>query len=120
MGMVTGERFPKTLRLSGRNEFAAVFDQGQVAVDQTLVVHAIRTDRRYCRIGLSVSKKVGSAPTRNYWKRCIREAFRRQRERLPTGLDIVIRPRRDARPDFGAIEASLGRLLKKLDRQLPR
>jgi ribonuclease P protein component len=113
-----GERFPKLLRLSGRDEFAAVFDNGRVEADRTLVVHAIRTDRSFSRIGLSISKKVGSSPTRNYWKRCIREAFRRQRSVLPTGLDIIVRPRRDARPDSRAIAESLYRLLKKIDRQL--
>jgi ribonuclease P protein component len=113
-----GERFPKLLRLSGREEFAAVFDQGRVEADRTLVIHAVRTERKFSRIGLSISKKVGSSPTRNYWKRCIREAFRRQRSVLPTGLDIIVRPRRDARPDSRAIAESLYRLLKKVDRQL--
>ena len=113
-----GEQFPKLLRLNGRVEFAAVFDHGRVEADRTLVVHAVRTDRQFSRIGLSISKKVGSSPTRNYWKRCIREAFRRQRSVLPTGLDIIVRPRRDARPDSRAIAESLYRLLKKIDRQL--
>jgi ribonuclease P protein component len=117
-GKLSGERFPKLLRLSGRDEFAKVFDEGHVEADRILVVHAIRTDRKYSRIGLSVSKKVGTSPTRNYWKRCIREAFRLQRVVLPVGLDIVVRPRRDARPDSRAITESLYRLLKKVDRQL--
>jgi len=115
---LSGERFPKLLRLSGRDEFATVFDQGRVEADRTLVVHAIRTDRKYSRIGLSVSKKVGNSPQRNFWKRCIREAFRRQRCVLPIGLDIIVRPRRDARADSRAIAESLYRLLKKVDRQL--
>lgn len=106
------------LRLSGRDEFTAVFDNGLVASDTTLVIHAIRNSRPYCRIGLSVSKKVGSAPTRNYWKRCIREAFRRQRQQLPIGMDVVVRPRRDARAKFQLIEISIVRLLKKLDKLL--
>lgn len=113
-----GERFPKLLRLSTREEFALVFDQGQVEADRVLVVHCVRNQLAYSRIGLSVSKKVGSSPTRNFWKRCIREAFRRQRSVLPTGLDIIVRPRRDARPTSRAIAESLYRLLKKIDRQL--
>ena len=113
-----GERFPKLLRLSGREEFAAVFELGRVEADRTLVVHALRTQRNYSRIGLSISKKVGSSPTRNFWKRCIREAFRRQRTVLPIGLDVIIRPRRDARPNARAIAESLYQLLKKVNRQL--
>ncbi len=118
--MITGQQFPKVLRLRGRDEFATVFDRGMVASDKSLVVHAIRTLLPFSRLGLSVSKKVGSAPTRNYWKRCIREAFRRQREHLPTGMDFVVRPRRDARAEYHAIEVSLLRLLKKIDKQLGR
>jgi ribonuclease P protein component len=113
-----GQGFPKQLRLSGREEFALVFDKGTVATDRALVVHAIVSQRTLTRIGLSISKRVGTAPTRNYWKRCIREAFRKNRHRLPSGLDVIIRPRRDARANYHQIENSLVQLLKRLARQL--
>jgi ribonuclease P protein component len=115
-----GNGFPKAMRLSGRESYAAIFARGLVATDSTLVIHALTNDLSFTRIGLSVSKKVGTAPTRNYWKRCIREAFRRNRTKLPTSLDIIVRPRRGARPDYIAIELALVQLLKRLSRQLAK
>lgn len=41
-----------------------------------------------CRLGLTVSTKVGNSPQRNYIKRCIREFFRRNKY-LFQNLDVV-------------------------------
>jgi len=42
------------------------------------------------RLGLTVGKKVGGSVVRNRVKRRLREAYRLNRERFPTGYDIVI------------------------------
>jgi ribonuclease P protein component len=42
------------------------------------------------RLGLSVSRKVGSAVVRNRVKRLLREAFRTSASALPPGLDLVV------------------------------
>ena len=110
--------FPKRYRLRTRAEFERVFQEGWVASDRTLVVHAVRNGLAYARLGLSVSKRVGNAPTRNRWKRWIRESFRQHRQQLPSGLDIIVRPRRDAVADFQAVVQSLRRLSQQCDRKL--
>lgn len=48
------------------------------------------------RLGLTVSKKVGNAVTRNRIKRSVREHFRLNRSALPAGLDINIIARQPA------------------------
>jgi ribonuclease P protein component len=110
--------FPASRRIKRQLDFAAVFERGKVAADDVLVIHAIRAEDKPSKIGLSVSKKVGHAPLRNRWKRLMREAFRRNAAQLPNHLWLVIRPRRGAAPDYRAIEQSLLRLARKLERKL--
>ena len=83
-----------------------------------LVLHAARGKQTWTRIGLSVSKRVGNSPVRNRWKRLIREAFRRQKIELPSGIDIVARPKRGAMPDHELVFDSLLKLALQLDRKL--
>jgi ribonuclease P protein component len=112
-------RFLQIYRLKLRSDFNIVFEKGLVAADHTLVTHAVRNSLGYTRIGLSISKRVGSAPMRNRWKRWMREAYRLNRHDLPTGLDVVIRPRREAQGSFHAVEKSMRKLFRELDRKLP-
>ena len=64
----------------------------------------------YCRIGLSVSSRVGGAVVRNRWKRLLREAFRLHRDELPAGVDFVAIPRPGCEPELGWISEALVRL----------
>ena len=41
------------------------------------------------RVGLIVSKRIGTAPARNYVKRVFRELFRRNQDHLPRGSDLL-------------------------------
>lgn len=114
------QRFPKSARLRRQAEFDLVYREDSFAADDVLVIRARRNGKPTSRLGLSVSRKVGNAVVRNRWKRIIREAFRRQRRELPTGLDLVIRPKKGARCEFAAVERSLGRLALRLNRKLSR
>ena len=113
-------RFPRDLRLRSPADFARVYERKVHASDEVLVINADRNGRDDSRLGLSVSRAVGGAVTRNRWKRLIRDAFRRSRERLPGGLDLVVRPRKGARPDHELIVQSLERLTVQLARRLAR
>ena len=54
-------------------------------------------------LGLTVSKKVGTAVERNRVKRRIREWFRRSRAALPQNLELVVIARRGA-AEIGMLE----------------
>ena len=114
----TDERFPKSVRLISQLDFDRVFHEGVVANDSVLVIHAVRGKVTWTRIGLSVSKRVGNSPIRNRWKRLIREAFRRQKSELPIGIDMVVRPKRGAVPNYEYVYNSLQKLALLLERKL--
>lgn len=89
-----GQTFPRSHRLSGRKAFAAVyagkFRQGRKA----LLIFAIANSTGHGRLGLSVSRKVGTAPQRATIKRRLRDAFRKTPtlRNAPVDWLIVVRP----------------------------
>jgi ribonuclease P protein component len=111
-------KFGKELRLRKPAEFDRVYKARVYAADDVLVINGDASGLAYSRLGLSVSKKVGNAMVRNRWKRLIREAFRLSHEQLPPGLDLVVRPQKNAAADFEAISRSLPALAARLARRL--
>ena len=82
--------FPKSKRVRGREEFAAVFDARVRQSRGPLTAYAIPTDRPSPRLGLSVPRRVGTAPRRNRIKRLLREAFRLMQHDFPRPYDLVV------------------------------
>ena len=117
---MTEQKFPKSVRLVRQFEFDRVHDGEVFAADETLVIKAVKNSLNKTRMGLSISKKVGNAVCRNRWKRLIRECFRKQKLELPEGIDMVVRPRKGAYCDYKAIDKSLSRLVKQIERRLNR
>jgi ribonuclease P protein component len=90
----TSLRFGRDKRLGHDTEFDAVYET-RVRKNRPPFSMSSKPNTlgRY-RLGLSIPKKVGSAPRRNRFKRLIREAFRLEQHALPgmpdVGYDIVI------------------------------
>lgn len=117
---MSDERFLRKYRLRSRADFQRVYDADTLAADHCLVVRGCANELDYSRLGLSVSRKVGPAVLRNRWKRLIREAFRRTRDQITPGLDMIVRPRAGASPDFRQIAESLLKLAGQLARKRRR
>ncbi|EMI54185.1 ribonuclease P protein component [Rhodopirellula sallentina] len=113
---MSGNEFPKSIRVVKGDDFTRVLRRGGCAADGTLVVFALpRTDEADgpTRLGVTIPKKTGKAVTRNQWKRLIRESFRTQRDTIPNGYDLVVRPKKDAELGWKEIRRGLPRLAKK-------
>ncbi|MEW5975296.1 MAG: ribonuclease P protein component [Acidobacteriota bacterium] len=92
-----------------------MYEEGRRKSAETVQIFFLGNDLNRPRFGVSVSRRFGGAVRRNLWKRWLREAFRRNRERLATGFDIVAQPRLGERsPDFRAIKRDLDALLGSL------
>jgi ribonuclease P protein component len=113
-------RFAKEHHIRKEADFERVYAARVYAADDVLVVNGCENGLRHCRLGLSVSRKVGNAVTRNAWKRRIREAFRLSREELPAGVDLVVRPQKGAVLNYATIARSLPVLAKKIGKRLSR
>ena len=83
------ERFPKAARLLKRRQFLAVQRSRHRVVTKHFIIYARRGRPKALKIGITVSRKVGKAHTRNRIKRLVREAFRQNRNVLPRGLSLV-------------------------------
>jgi ribonuclease P protein component len=81
-------------RISRSRDFDAVYRRGRSAAGRHLVVYVFpreeANDVSPARLGLSVSRKVGDAVTRNRVKRVLREQFARHASQLPPGVDVVV------------------------------
>lgn len=74
--------------------FERVFKTRCRSYDSILLVFCAPNGLTRSRLGLSVSKKIGNSPTRNRWKRLIREAFRKNPDQIPSGFDYVVIPQK--------------------------
>src|SRR6059058_467530 len=86
--------YPKSHRLGGTLQFAAVFDAKVKGARGPLVVYSLPNNLNHPRLGISISRRVGTAVRRNRIKRLLREAFRIHQHDLPGGYDLVfvVRP----------------------------
>ena len=116
-----GEGFPRARRVRKRLDYLRIQNQGRRYSTPHMLVFAISNPEPSegsgppTRFGVTVSRKVGNAVTRNRVKRWIRESCRRWGEALPQSLDIVVVARpQAARAGFAPISAELASLTKRL------
>ena len=76
--------------LTKRRDFELVLKEGVTLSSDYLVIYARPNELKFNRLGLSVSKKIGNAVTRNRIKRLLREALMKTLFGLPYHYDFVI------------------------------
>jgi len=82
--------FPPECRLKARRQFQTVYERGRRVRVPTLTLFGLPNTVGRCRLGITVTKRVGGAVIRNRAKRVLREVFRRNAARLEPPLDLVI------------------------------
>ncbi len=105
--------FSKQERLLKRADFLGLAGQGQKFHTSDFVVLCKEHPASAVRIGITVSRKVGNAVTRNRVKRMIREFYRQNKDFFaPADYNIIAKQ--------GAARLSLSELSKQLGRALQR
>ncbi|MBZ5199591.1 ribonuclease P protein component [Planomicrobium chinense] len=110
----------KQQRIKKNTEFQRIFKKGKSFANRQFIVYVLKNDQPEFRVGLSVSKKVGNAVTRNRIKRYIRQTFLELKDDVLPNADYVIIARQQAANlDFHESKKSLEHVLK-IARALPR
>ena len=99
----------KEYRLCKRFEFRCVYQRGNAVKNRNFVLYYRPNRLGKCRIGFSVSKKIGKAVVRNRVKRCLREACRLHLTAFAKGYDYVFIARLPIRQEN---TAALGRQIQ--------
>ena len=101
-------------RLLAAAEFREVRQKGKRHASKGFVVHELRTEKGFARLGLSVSTRVGGAVRRNRVKRLLREFFRLNKHEFPPSSDILISARKGISvKGLGDVGKELGFLIKR-------
>ncbi|MBU5308688.1 ribonuclease P protein component [Clostridioides mangenotii] len=97
------------------SDFRKVYKHGKSFANKYLVIYILEKRTEESRIGISVSKKVGNAVTRNKVRRLIKEAYRINiDDKIKPGYDIVFIARvSSSNASFEDIDKSVKYLVKK-------
>ena len=83
----------KSYRVKRERDFNDIFTKGNNVANRRFVVYWLAKEQPHFRVGLSVSKKLGNAVTRNKIKRKIRHVLIEHQEQLVTN-DFVVMSRK--------------------------
>jgi ribonuclease P protein component len=85
-----GEQFQKSHRILKRETFRRTYEDGKKYQAKYFTAFLISNQRESSRLGITVTRKTGKSVDRNRSRRLVREVFRKNKWRVPPGVDIVI------------------------------
>ncbi len=108
---------PPAHRVRKRRDFERAYAEGDKVVTPEFALFARVNGMDHSRLGITTTRKLGNAVTRNRARRLVREAYRTHREQLPVGLDLVFVVRA---PLLQRVPAELGPILVRATGKLPK
>ena len=123
MGAPSGDaqRFVRADRLKKRYEFRQVQLSGRRIHTPHFLIVVQPNALHNTRLGITVTKKVGTAVQRNRIKRVVREVFRRNRQLFPASHDVVFIAKRGTHGiDYDSLLGELRRAARKLQPEASR
>ena len=80
----------KNFRVKREKDFKAIFKEGTSFANRKFVIHRLENKQKHFRVGLSVSKRLGNAVTRNQIKRRIRHILQNAKGEISEDVDFVV------------------------------
>lgn len=105
-----------TVTLNQNRDFQRNYRRGKALVHPLLVTYIFKSNRKYNRVGLTATKKVGKANKRNRARRLLREAYRQLEPTVPIGYDLVF----VARGRTAASSTKMGDVKKAMESHLKK
>ena len=90
MAKANSEEFPHSVRIVRSSDYRALYKTGRKVHSESFVLFFRANKVGHPRLGITVSRKIGSAVVRNRIKRMFREIFRRSFREIPGQFDIVV------------------------------
>jgi len=104
----------KKLRVKKNEEFSLIINEHHSVSDDCFVMYFDNKKENYSRVGISVSKKLGNAVTRNWIKRQIRMMLANIYDFENSAYDLVIIARKPfLNKSFADKSVQLEKLIKK-------
>lgn len=75
--------------LNQNKDFRRLYGRGKSKVHPALVTYVTKNRVGHCRVGITTSKKIGNAVSRNRARRVIREAYRQLLPQIGGNYDLV-------------------------------
>ena len=116
--MAAQQTLPKQRRLRKRKEFLHTQTQGRKLRSGCLVGLITHNSLGFCRLGVTVTKKVCNAVGRNSLRRRLRESFRKSPQAKALPVDLVVVPvpgalESNVQEDFGRLVAKIRVFVQK-------
>jgi ribonuclease P protein component len=89
--------FPKEIRLRKRHQYQRMGNGCRRHNGLCLLIESRLNNFSKTRLGITVTRRYGDAHERNRFKRIVREAFRLCYAQIPSGYDLNIKPRSEAK-----------------------
>ncbi|WP_449538285.1 ribonuclease P protein component [Ferdinandcohnia sp. Marseille-Q9671] len=103
----------KEYRIKKNQDFQTAFKSGKSSANRQFVVYVYQNEgQEHFRIGLSVSKKIGNAVTRNRIKRLIRQFFLEHKSLVKDKDYVIIARKPVAQMSYEEVQKSLLHVLK--------
>lgn len=111
--MLRAAAFPKHERITTKKEYQDIFERGARISGPFMKIHYTFGEKER-KIGIIISRRIKGSIKRNRYKRILREAYRTNKEAIPSDMKIVVVVFRDIHVDnYETATKSLMTLVKK-------